>query len=126
MLIYQFATAHIGRWLVARPEPLVVNYHNVTPPHHFAPWDNGLARHELQAQSQLRPLAPRGALGLAVSAYNEVELRDRLPPTTVVPPAAMLPTSGTRPGPPPASAPATARGGECGASRAQQGESSSP
>ena len=62
-------------WLGARPEALVVNYHNVTPPEYYAPWDNGMARHQLLAQTQLRQLAPRAALGLAVSAFNEGELR---------------------------------------------------
>jgi glycosyltransferase involved in cell wall biosynthesis len=92
VLIYQFATASaIAPWLLARPEPLVVNYHNVTPPHHYAPWDNGLARHQLRAQTQLRRLAPRSALGLAVSAFNEAELRQAgFAHTAVVPPAAML------------------------------------
>ena len=42
VLVYQFATAsHLAPWLVARPEVLVVNYHNVTPPEHYARWDNG-------------------------------------------------------------------------------------
>ena len=61
--------------LQERSEPLVVNYHNVTPPEYYAPWDNAMARHQLRAQSELRALAPRTALGLAVSAFNEAELR---------------------------------------------------
>ena len=92
VLLYQFATASsMARWLAARPETLVVNYHNVTPPEHYAPWDNGLARHQLRAQGELRLLAPRAALGLTVSAYNETELRQAgFVHTAVVPPAAML------------------------------------
>ena len=94
VLIYQFATASaIASWLQARPEPLVVNYHNVTPPELYAPWDNGMARHQLRAQSELRALAPRAALGLAVSSFNESELREAgFGRTAVVPPAAMVPT----------------------------------
>ena len=58
VLLYQFATASaIAPWLGARPETLVVNYHNVTPPEYYAPWDNGMARHQLLAQTQLRELA---------------------------------------------------------------------
>ena len=76
-----------------RAETLVVNYHNVTPPEYYAPWDNGMARHQLLAQTQLRELAPRAALGLAVSAFNESELRQAgFRRTAVVPPAAMAPT----------------------------------
>jgi L-malate glycosyltransferase len=94
VLVYQFATASaLGPWLGARPEALVVNYHNVTPPEYYAPWDNGLARHQLLAQVQLRELAPRAALGLAVSSFNEAELRQAgFRRTAVVPPAALVPT----------------------------------
>ena len=100
VLVYQFATASaIASWLRERSEPLVVNYHNVTPPEFYAPWDNGMARHQLRAQLELRALAPRSALGLAVSAFNEAELRAAgFAPTAVVPPAAIVP-AGTGPGP---------------------------
>jgi len=75
VLVYQYATASgMGPWLRTRAETLVVNYHNVTPPEYYAPWDNGMARHQLLAQTQLRELAPRAALGLAVSTFNEAEL----------------------------------------------------
>ncbi len=94
VLVYQCATASaIGPWLGARTEALVVNYHNVTPPEYYAPWDNGMARHQLLAQTQLRELAPRAALGLAVSVFNESELRQAgFRRTAVVPPAAAAPT----------------------------------
>lgn len=94
VLVYQFATAStIASWLAARPETLVVNYHNVTPPEFYAPWDNAMARHQLRAQTELRRLAPRAALGLAVSAFNESELRQAgFARTAVVPPAAMVDT----------------------------------
>jgi glycosyltransferase involved in cell wall biosynthesis len=92
VLVYQYATASgMGPWLGTRTETLVVNYHNVTPPEFYAPWDNGMARHQLLAQTQLRELAPRAALGLAVSTFNETELRAAgFRRTAVVPPAAML------------------------------------
>ena len=112
VLVYQFATASaMAPWLAARAETLVVNHHNVTPPQYYAPWDNAMARHQLLAEQQLRLLAPRAALGLAVSAFNEAELRAAgFARTAVVPPAAMLPTSGpdatspARPGTDPAGA----------------------
>jgi glycosyltransferase involved in cell wall biosynthesis len=95
VLVYQYATASgMGPWLGKRTETLVVNYHNVTPPEYYAPWDNGMARHQLLAQTQLRELAPRAALGLAVSAFNEAELREAgFRRTVVVPPAAMVATA---------------------------------
>ena len=79
VLVYQFATAsHLAPWLLDRTETLVLNYHNVTPPEYYAPWDNGMARHQLLAQTQLRGLAPRAALGLAVSSFNELAARTHL------------------------------------------------
>ena len=64
MLLYQFATASdLAGWLVERPETLLVNYHNITPPDAFAPWDNTLARHQVQALGELDALARRGAGG---------------------------------------------------------------
>jgi glycosyltransferase involved in cell wall biosynthesis len=75
LLVYQFATESVlVPWLVARPEPLVLNYHNVTPPESFAPWDNALARAQLRAQNQLRLLAGRASLGVAVSEFNRADL----------------------------------------------------
>jgi glycosyltransferase involved in cell wall biosynthesis len=99
VLIYQFATASgIATFLRGRPEPLVVNYHNVTPPHLYASWDNGMARHQLRAQIELRELASRTALGIAVSTFNESELREAgYVHTAVVPPAAMVPARPPRP-----------------------------
>jgi len=106
VLVYQCATASaLGPWLGDRSEALVVNYHNVTPPEYYAPWDNGMARHQLLAQTQLRELARRAALGLAVSSFNEAELRQAgFRRTAVVPPAAIVPIrtvgrSTTPPGP---------------------------
>jgi glycosyltransferase involved in cell wall biosynthesis len=92
VLVYQFATASdMAGWLAARPEPLVVNSHNVTPPEYYAPWNNAMARHQLRAEQELRSLAPRATLGLAVSAFNEAELRQAgYGRTAVVPPAAAL------------------------------------
>ena len=98
VLVYQYATASgLGPWLGTRAETLVVNYHNVTPPEYYASWDNGMARHQLLAQTQLRELAPRAALGLAVSTFNEAELRAAgFRRTAVVPPAAMVATTTAR------------------------------
>jgi glycosyltransferase involved in cell wall biosynthesis len=97
VLLYQFATASaIAPWLAARRESLVVNYHNVTPPEYYAAWNNPLARHQLRALHERSNLASRTSLGIAVSAFNEAELRAAgYARTAVVPPAAIAPTSGT-------------------------------
>jgi glycosyltransferase involved in cell wall biosynthesis len=97
VLLYQFATASaIAPWLAARRETLVVNYHNVTPPEYYAAWNNPMARHQLRALHERSNLASRVSLGIAVSAFNEAELRTAgYARTAVVPPAAIAPTSGT-------------------------------
>ena len=77
VVVYQFATASaMAPWLDGRSETLVVNYHNVTPPELMAPWDNHLALGQLRAQGDLRLLAPRTALAVADSVYNEGHLRE--------------------------------------------------
>lgn len=75
VIVYQFATASdLAPWLAARPERLVVNYHNVTPAELLAPWDNPLARHQLRARAELAALAGRTSLGVAVSEHNRADL----------------------------------------------------
>ncbi len=96
VLLYQFATASaIAPWLGDRRETLAVNYHNVTPPEYYAAWNNPMARHQLRALHERANLAARTSLAVAVSAYNEAELRTAgYARTAVVPPAAIAPTSG--------------------------------
>jgi glycosyltransferase involved in cell wall biosynthesis len=106
VLVYQFATASaLAPWLTERRETLAVNYHNVTPPEYYAAWNNPMARHQLRALHERANLAPRTSLAIAVSAFNEAELRTAgYTRTAVVPPAAIAPTSETP-------APAAARPG---------------
>jgi glycosyltransferase involved in cell wall biosynthesis len=61
--------------LAGRGEPLVLDYHNVTGSEHYAGWEPATARRAAQARQQLARLAPRAALGLADSPYNEADLR---------------------------------------------------
>ena len=92
VVVYQFATASaMAPWLAGRRETLVVNYHNVTPPELMAPWDNHLALGQLRAQGDLRLLAPRTALAVADSAYNEAHLvSSGFVATAVISPSAAL------------------------------------
>ena len=75
-LLYQASTGSpIAEWLLERREPLLVNYHNITPAPLFAPWEPHVGV-ELQAgRRQLTELASRTELAVAVSRYNEGELR---------------------------------------------------
>ena len=87
ILVYQFATESvIAGWLADRPEPVVVNYHSVTPPAYFGSWNNGITRLQVGAQLELALLAPRATLGIAVSRFDEREYLDAgCPNTTVIP-----------------------------------------
>jgi glycosyltransferase involved in cell wall biosynthesis len=76
VLVFQFSfSAGLSDFLAARPEPLVLSFHNVTPPELWNGWDEGITEGLTAAYGQLRRLAPRVALGLAVSRFNERELR---------------------------------------------------
>jgi glycosyltransferase involved in cell wall biosynthesis len=88
VLVYQFATASaLADQLLTISGWLVVNYHNVTPPELFAPWDNGLARHQVRARQELADLAERAVLGVAVSEVNRADLTAAgFVATEVVPP----------------------------------------
>lgn len=92
LLVYQLATASdMADWLAARREPLVVNYHNLTPAELLAPWDNGLARHQVRAGQERDRLAARAVLGVAVSEVNRVDLvAAGYRATAVVPPIVRL------------------------------------
>jgi glycosyltransferase involved in cell wall biosynthesis len=87
ILVYQFATESVmAGWLAARPEQVVINYHSITPPAYFERWSNWIARLQVGAQQELAALAPRAALGIAVSHFDEAELRAAgCRATTVIP-----------------------------------------
>ena len=88
VLLYQLAvgSAVVDR-LVRRPEPLVVNYHNLTPASFFWRWAPDWLGAVQSGREQLHRLAPRVSHAIAVSRFNE---RDLLAAgyrsTSVVPP----------------------------------------
>ncbi|HEY4928986.1 MAG TPA: glycosyltransferase family 4 protein [Acidimicrobiales bacterium] len=76
VLVYQMATrSTMVKWLRDRPEPVVVNYHSLTPFTYFAPWNNWIARHQVEATLELRALSSTAALGIGVSEFDAGELR---------------------------------------------------
>jgi len=100
VLVYQFATESVmARWLAARRECLVVNYHSVTPPRFFAPWNNGIARLQVDSLYELAEIGPRADLGIAVSEFDAAELREAGCASTVVIPVANVATPPTPPDP---------------------------
>ena len=87
VVIYQMATAsEVADYLYARPERLVMNYHNVTPGAYFRPWDPRTASHQSWGRSQVARMADRTTLAIVDSSYNEAELVEfGYGSTTVVP-----------------------------------------
>ena len=74
VLLYQFATGSVlADEVYARPEPLVVDYHNITPPEFFRRWDPTVANALSWARAQLELLVPRTALAIADSTFNAAE-----------------------------------------------------
>ena len=64
----------MGDWVAARPEPLLVDYHNITPMAYFARYEPHTAAVMGLGRRQLQKLGHRATLGLADSAYNAHEL----------------------------------------------------
>jgi glycosyltransferase involved in cell wall biosynthesis len=100
VLVYEVATAsRMSHWLVRRPEPLVLNYHSITPADFFRPWNNDITRGQVEAHEELRFLAPRATLGIAVSRFDADELARVDCPRTEVVPVANVPVPATEPDP---------------------------
>lgn len=75
LLVYQLSTgSKVGELVLARPEPKVVNYHNVTAVELFAPWEPIVGAELRYGREQLARFAPASELGIAVSGFNEGEL----------------------------------------------------
>jgi len=87
VLIYQMAShSLLAHYLFERPEPLVVNYHNVTPPRFSHPWDPGAVANQQLALEEVVHLAERASLGICDSAFNAADLAALgYPATTVAP-----------------------------------------
>jgi glycosyltransferase involved in cell wall biosynthesis len=76
-LVYHLAIgSNMADRLIERRERLVVVYHNLTPGALLEPWDPNLGPAIGWGRQQLRRLARRSDLGIAMSRYSERELRD--------------------------------------------------
>jgi glycosyltransferase involved in cell wall biosynthesis len=94
VLVYQVATrSDMVGWLERRPEPVVLNYHSITPEEYFVPWDYGIARMQATALVELAGLAPRAVLGIGVSEFDVAELRALGCVATRVVPVANVPVT---------------------------------
>jgi glycosyltransferase involved in cell wall biosynthesis len=74
-LMYQCSTGSpVGAFCMARPEPLVLDYHNITPAEMFEAWEPHVGVELVAGRAQLADLARHAVLGLADSTYNADEL----------------------------------------------------
>ena len=75
LIVYQVSTGTpVADYVLTRPEPLVLVYHNMTPPEFFDAWEPAIAAELHHGRRQLVRLARRAVLGLAVSGFNAREL----------------------------------------------------
>ena len=78
LLLYHASThSELTGWLIdaaGRGQPVVVDYHNITPPEYFSAWEPEAARSMRAGRRQLAELAPHVAAGLADSEFNAAEL----------------------------------------------------
>lgn len=76
VLVYHMAIGSVvADFVRERPEPLIVDHHNVTPPALFEQWEPDAAHGCFWGRAQLPELAGRATLGVADSSFNEAELR---------------------------------------------------
>ncbi|MHB8682636.1 MAG: glycosyltransferase family 4 protein [Acidimicrobiales bacterium] len=87
-LLYQLAVGSpIVDLLLGRGEPLIVNYHNLTPASFFWQWAPDWLEAVETGRQQLHRLAPRTAHAIAVSRFNQEDLvAAGYRSTSVVPP----------------------------------------
>lgn len=74
-LLYQASIGSmLGRYLLDRPEPLIVDYHNITPAGFFEPWEPDVAVELSAGRDQMGALAHHAVVGFADSEVNRRDL----------------------------------------------------
>jgi glycosyltransferase involved in cell wall biosynthesis len=77
VLVYHTAIGSpVSDFVAERRERVIVDHHNLTPVHLYAPWEPGVVHGLAWGRAQLLSLAARTTLGIGDSSYNESELRD--------------------------------------------------
>jgi L-malate glycosyltransferase len=88
--IFHFAIGSpVAQTVLARTEPLILRYHNVTPHEFFLGFSGHLVGLTYHGARDLKTFAPRTALGLAVSEFNRRDLESAGFVRTAVLPLAM-------------------------------------
>ncbi len=91
LVVYQACTGspvadYLGDSAHERSVPLVIDYHNITPPELFGDWDPATAAVLAHGRRQMARLMPRSRLVLADSAYSKAEAEAWQAPKVVVAP----------------------------------------
>jgi len=77
VLVYHHAIgANVADRLLKLDIPLILIYHNITPPDFFTLIDPALMFHLVSGRRQLRALQSQTLLALGDSVYNEIELKE--------------------------------------------------
>jgi L-malate glycosyltransferase len=77
LIIYQASIGSpVAEYVLGRPEPLVLNYHNMTPASFFDAWEPAVAAELDHGRRQLARLCRRAGHAIADSGYNAAELRE--------------------------------------------------
>jgi L-malate glycosyltransferase len=72
--------------LLEQSDPIIVDYHNITPASYFEQWIPATSGEAMRGRIQLEQLVSKTILGLADSAYNRAELQELgFSPTAVAP-----------------------------------------
>ena len=87
LVIYHHSIgSDVADFLLARGVKLILIHHNVTPPQYFAHVNPAWTQMAALGQKQIAAMRPKTVLGLADSAYNELELQEAgFRPTAVLP-----------------------------------------
>ncbi len=76
LVLYQASIGSpVAEYVLTRPEPLVLNYHNMTPASFFDAWEPAVAAELDHGRRQLARLCRRAGHAIADSEYNAAELR---------------------------------------------------
>jgi len=76
LLYHAATTSPLASWLGQRPEPVIVDYHNVTPAEFFTSWDAGLAGALRAARREIGAIVRTADLVVAHSRFSGQDIRD--------------------------------------------------
>jgi glycosyltransferase involved in cell wall biosynthesis len=87
VLLYHLAIgSKLAELVASRAEPLIVDYHGITPPEYFYRWEPGTAAGCEAGLAELRQLASRASTGIAHSEFTRADLLDNRYAATCVAP----------------------------------------